>query len=120
VKITGNINIPLEAERALRAGKKIEAIRLIRQSMNIGLAESKAVLEAFESNPPRSAAPMGGDSHDRAPARSAQPLPRATAPGYVRRAGLSPGEVPRTHNGVQAALFIVAILIAIGVYIKLG
>jgi hypothetical protein len=120
MKITGNINIPAQAEAALRAGNKIEAIRLIRQSMNIGLAESKAVLDNFVSNPVQGGAPASQDASSQAAARSAQPLPRVMAPSHMTRDGLSPGEVPRGNNAMVAVIFIVAIVVGIGAYIKFG
>jgi hypothetical protein len=118
MKITGNIRIPPEAEAALRAGNKIEAIKLIRQPMNVGLAESKAVLEAFAANPNSSAARHAVDAPGTQMKSAASP--RATAPGYVRRVGLSPGEVPRENGALHAVMFIVAILAAIVAYIKFG
>jgi len=43
-----------------------------------------------------------------------------TPPGYVKRDGLSPGEVPRTGGGAQAMIVVIAILIALWAYAKIG
>ena len=123
MKITGNIRLPAQAEAALRMGNRIEAIKIVRQAYNIGLAEAKAVIDAFEAAGSSSAASTIA-SAAAAPEvmqnRTARPLPRASVPGYVKRDGLSPGEVPRGNNALQAVFFVAAILVAIVAYIKLG
>lgn len=98
MKITGNTNLPAAAEAALNEGNKIRAIRIVRESMNIGLAQAKAVVEAAETNSPMPAARARAAQHD----------------------GLSPGEAPRSNGAAQAAFFVIAIIVAIAAYIKFG
>jgi hypothetical protein len=120
MKITGNFTLPPDAAAALSTGNKIEAIKLVRQSMNLGLAEAKAVVEAYESAAARSHAQTRADgTSDDMPIRGDAPR-RAIAPGYVKRVGMSPGEVARGNNALQFVFFIVAIVVAIGAYIKFG
>ena len=91
--------LPPEVVDALRRGNKIEAFKLLRKAVGVGLAEAKARAEAHA---PEAAAdrPMSGN------------VPHAPLSAGGRRVpGLSPGEVPRTGNGGPA---IVVLLIAFG------
>jgi hypothetical protein len=95
---------------ALRGGNKIEAIKLLRERTGVGLAEAKGIVDAHE-------APAHDDVADHMPARRpAVAFTRPKPSAHVKRDGLSPGEVPRTSGGLQAAIFFVAIAAAIGLY----
>src|SRR5580693_6556592 len=93
-------NIPPEVAELLRKGDKMGAMKLMLQT-------------AARSGQVDSAASHATSDHM---ARPQVPVPRATPPGYVRRVGLSPGEVPRPDSSVQAVIVIAAIAAAIGLY----
>ena len=59
-----------EALDALRDGRKIEAVKLIREQYGIGLAEAKALADAFDPNGTRPDAPAPAA----APAKIEMPL----------------------------------------------
>jgi len=109
--------LPPEVLAALKAGNRIEAIKILRQRMGVGLAEARSRMEALEARSPASG-DKGADAAApvRTPARTA--APRLKPAGYVRREGLSPGEVPRTSGGTQAVIIVIAIVIAIWVYAR--
>jgi hypothetical protein len=124
VRTTTNIQIPPQALAALRAGNKIEAIKIIRQAMNVGLAEGKAMVDAFDAGPASASADStmasAAAAPEAMPARATRQLPRATVPGYVRREGMSPGEVPRSNDAMQFVFFIAVVAIAIAAYVMFG
>ena len=112
-------NFPPEVVAALKAGNKIEAIKLLRQRMNVGLAEAKGAVDARQALYQRPSA--GDDSPVHMPSTRPGALPRPRpAPAYVKRDGLSPGEVPRTSGSMQAVIVIIAIVLAIFFYAKFG
>ena len=43
--------LPLDVVQALKAGHKIEAIKLLREQTGLGLKEAKDAVEAFEQDP---------------------------------------------------------------------
>jgi len=105
------ITLTPEAVAALRNGNKIEAIRLMREKSGIGLAEAKAVVEAFErvsAIPANAKVVMKQAIHVKrgAPVDLESPPP-----------GLSPGEMPRGAGSWRTAL---AIAVAIAVAILWG
>lgn len=108
------ITLTPEAVAALRNGNKIEAIRLMREKSGIGLAEAKAVVEAFERV---SAIPAGA----KVVMKQAIQVKRG-APVHLESppSGLSPGEVPRGAGSWKIAVAVaVAIVVAI-LWAKLG
>ena len=76
---------PPAAADALRRGHKIEAIRLVREQLGIGLKEAKDLVEQHEQ------------------------LIVPTVEGLSPRDGLSPGEVPRTSGRITWLLVAAAI-----------
>ena len=133
--------IPPEVAELLKKGDKLGAMKLMLQdSKGGGGIIGRTVVEALESAAKSgqvnvkvttreahadSMGPHGspaGDIGHRAPARSAGSTaqPRASPPGYVKRDGLSPGEVARTGGGLQAAIIVVAIAVALGLYFAFG
>ncbi|MBT0963680.1 hypothetical protein [Denitromonas iodatirespirans] len=60
-------DFPPEARAALDAGRLIEAIKIVRETHGLGLAEAKAWVEA-EREAPGTAAPAAGRSDDELPA----------------------------------------------------
>ena len=77
---------PPEATAALRSGNKLEAIRLVRARMGLGLKEAKDLVEAHEQ------------------------LLVPTLDSLASRNGLSPGEVPRTGDRITSWLVVTAIV----------
>ena len=92
--------LPPEAVDALRAGNKIEAIKRVREATGVGLAEAKALVEAYEK---------GGAAH--VPFR---PHPHAQVPRPAAT-GLSPGEVPPSNPWKMVAIVMAIAAIALGV-----
>ena len=108
------ITLSPEAVAALRNGNKIEAIRLMREKSGIGLAEAKAVVDAFEkvSAIPHAAKVVMKQSIQ---VRRGAPVHLESPPS-----GLSPGEVPRGGGSWKTAVAIaVGIAVAI-LWAKLG
>jgi hypothetical protein len=89
--------LPPEAAQALARGRKIEAIKLVRQHTGLGLKDAKDLVEAHERDGPE---PPSGDS------------PLAAM-------GRAPGEQPR---GSGAAGFVVAVVVlaALGYWLLKG
>jgi ribosomal protein L7/L12 len=120
VKVTGNL--PPDVLAALANGNKIEAIKLLRERTGLGLAEAKNHVEAYAhsvAEPEASPLDDGGDHMVvRKPGAAPQPRPKPQA--YVKRDGLSPGEVAKTSGGLQAVIFVVAIAAAAWLYYAFG
>lgn len=97
---TDRPTFPPAVLEALKRGNKIEAIKLLRQVTKMGLAETKALVDAIESQ--RTAGGPGAPNRTTsASAGAAQPSIRIRqhpTHHYVphSKSGLSPGEVPRT------------------------
>lgn len=108
--MTEKITLPPEAVEALRGGNKIEAIKLMRQKTGIGLAEAKAVVEAFEGL-------AGGAGHANVSIRRTMSVKRNEA---ARPSGLSPGEEPRGGGSWRAAIAIGILLVIAIFWAKLG
>jgi len=81
-----------KAVAALKSGNKVEAIRIITQMTDVGLAEAKAMVEKIGKEMP-------------AAARSAGMRPKPQIPH--RHPGLAPGEVPREGSGQWMGLVVV-------------
>ena len=127
VKITSTSKLPPDVVMALKNGNKIEAIKLLRRHTGAGLTEAKNHIEAVGLHhlpDAGSDTPAEDTSMDHMPAPSRKPAgiarPKPSAPPYVRRAGLSPGEVPRSNNALQVVVVFVAIAVVIGLYLFLA
>lgn len=106
--------LPPEVLDALRRGRTLDAIKLLRKS-GFGLAEAKSLLEwqARQNTIPTRARPAEGPATpEAAPRPMAHPHPpAATQASIVRR--LSPGEVPRGGgSGVGVGVLLVAGILA--------
>jgi len=98
-------NLPPEVADALAKGNLIEAIKLLRQRTNLGLAEAKDLIVALQK---QGNVKVGMTTHSRK-----VPGP-AHREGIQHRPGLSPGEVPRRSGGAIAVAIVLAALVAIG------
>ena len=100
--------LPAQVIEALRRGNKIEAIKLLREVKQVGLAEAKGVIDALESH-----ANAGRAARGEAPVK-----PHASS--LVQRRphvdDLGPGEAPRSSLG-PAVIAIVLAIIAFSVWI---
>ena len=92
-------SLPPDVMDALRKGHKIEAIKRLRETTKIGLAEAKAVVDALEKA-------QVGASKPKAPVSAAQ-----VASGRH----LGPGEVPRSSSSGAAAVVMI-VLAALGAW----
>jgi Ribosomal protein L7/L12 C-terminal domain len=73
-------SLPSQALDALRHGNKIEAIKIVRQATGLGLAEAKALVDAYEAGRP--------------------PVGMALRPTSAHAgSGLSPGQVGHSSAG---------------------
>lgn len=111
--------LPPQVLEALRRGRMIDAIKLLRESGEFGLAEAKSLIEWHARQntiPTRRAGAPGPSSPPDAGARAAV---QARALLHPTRAtanrGLSPGEVPRTSSSSVGVgvLLVVAALVAL-------
>jgi len=108
-------SLPPQVLEALKRGNKIEAIKLLREAMAVGLAEAKSVVEAHDT--------MSGNSAPRprpqATVVKAHPVRRHT--GRPREDDLSPGEEPRgSASPVGIVIAIGALVAAAWLYVKFG
>ena len=87
------MNLPPDVVEALRKGHKVEAIKRLRETNKIGLAEAKALIDALE----------------KAHVVAGKPgAPRSVA-DVARGKHLGPGEVPRSSSSGAAAVVMIAI-----------
>jgi hypothetical protein len=111
-------SLPPQVIEALKRGNKIEAIKLLREAMALGLAEAKSVVEAHDV--------MSGNS-----APKVKPKPKVASASvagkhtsaYIRARedDLSPGEVPRSSASLLGiAIAIAAVAAAAWLYVKFG
>lgn len=112
-------SLPPEVVEALKLGRPIEAIKRLRKSTGIGLAEAKAIVDAFS----------GGNTAYQSPAQAARKQkrpPPAAEPGrppeppeehrheimappdllMPRPSGLGQGEVPNSNSGFWLVVFL--------------
>ena len=118
--------IPPGVLEALKQGNKIEAIRILRESTKMGLAESKAAVEMLD----KMKGVVGAAQAIANVAQAVRPTVTSTTasvtknvrmhakpgPAPLRRPGMSPGEMPRDGNGVVG----IAILVIVGLALALS
>ena len=93
-----------KAVEALRGGNKLEAIKLLRASADVGLRQAKAMAEKLEKEIPKGP-PSVGIAHVHAP---------------PRHPGLAPGEVPHTGSAGKWFGLVVVVLVAFAAAYFLG
>ena len=106
---------------ALKAGNKIEAIRLLRDATKMGLTEAKAMVEMLDKAKGMIgvAQAVANVAQGARPATIAKPVKpvkmrAAPAPAFpARRPGLSPGEVPRESSSAWGIVVLVLIGLAV-------
>jgi hypothetical protein len=107
-------NLPPEVVDALRRGNKIEAIKLLREAIGVGLAEAKGLVDHHEAG--GGARPAGKP----AAARPAAARPVHAPTPAPRRDGLSPGEEPRSSNPATVIAVILFAALALWLYSQYG
>ena len=103
-------SLPPEILTALREGRQLEAIKLLRKTTGLGLAETKSLIDSFL----RSQAPVQAKAKAVNPLKIAvhAPKPRVAVHIPQRISGLSPGEVPRDSGGPWLLLVVIGAMIA--------
>ena len=94
------MNLPPDVVEALRKGQKVEAIKRLRATTKIGLAEAKALIDALEKTQVVVAA---------------KPVAPRSVADVARGKHLGPGEVPRSSSSGAAAVAMIA-LAALGAW----
>lgn len=105
--------LPEAVRAALDAGRKVEAVKRLRELSGLGLAESKNAVEAGHlpdgvavKKGPSQAVPSGSDGFEFKP--SSPSASGAAHPDSV----LSPGEVPRSRLNLGWLLAVAALALA--------
>ena len=116
--------LPPDVMAALAKGRKIEAIKLLRKSSGLGLAETKAVVDAFLRSQGGAApahtshtfstpdAKPESDKREYGPAQTDTPV----APLAPRPGNMAPGEVANSNSGFWWVLFLLAVA-GVGYYV---
>jgi len=94
-------SIPPDVLKALREGRQIDALKLLRKNSGVGLAEAKALVDAVLRSQAASQTKAGDTK-----LRISIPLHPA------RDRNLSPGEVPRTSSGPWTIALVLGAVIA--------
>ena len=110
-------SLPPEIFNALREGRQVEAIKLLRKATGLGLVETKAMLDGFLRTQAQAQLAKGKSAANKVSISVASP-PRARSDIPPRRAGLSPGEEPRTSAGPWSLLLIVGALVVAGLLLR--
>jgi hypothetical protein len=115
--------LPPDVIKSLAEGRRIDAIKLLRKSMKIGLAEAKALIDAHARGIGDS--PSFGDAHAKHETDDTGGhifTPRSGgAPAFaptptIRSSGLAPGEVKQSNAAAWAVALILALLVAYYVF----
>jgi hypothetical protein len=119
-------SLPPEVIEALKLGKPIEAIKRLRKSTGLGLAEAKSVIDAFASGNTAYQTPSAKKARrrrDSEPAAASVP-PQTSHPHQYdppperlmpTRGGLGQGEVPRSNAAFWLVVFL-AIVALVGFF----
>ena len=101
--------LPAEIVDALRQGRLIEAIKLLRQQQGLGLKEAKELIDLARGQ--LAARSLASESMQAAP--PSPPHPAASSPTHPSSLldGYAPGEVPRQSNAASWALVLAAALL---------
>ena len=97
--------LPAEVVDALRQGRLIEAIKLLRQQQGLGLKEAKELIALARGQ--LAARSLASESMQ-APPSPPHPAASSPTPPSALPDGLAPGEVPRQSNSVSWVLALVA------------
>jgi hypothetical protein len=112
--------VPPEIAAALEKGNLIEAIKLLRQQKNLGLAEAKGMVEALQKQAKASGGNVKVNVKAAPTVRMAYKAPAHVGP--ERRPGLSPGEEPRGGGfpAVVAVIALALVALAVAAYFSYG
>lgn len=99
--------LPLQVLDALRKGRAIEAIKLLRSLQHLGLKDAKHAIDQARS-----------ELHELQSAAPRHEMPPAAAPLFTTPEQLlaqrAPGEVPRSGGGIVVVLLL--LVLALGAY----
>ena len=122
-------SLPPEVVEALKLGRPIEAIKRLRKSTGIGLAEAKAIVDAFSAGKTAYQSPGQAGRKQKRPAPAGdpgrppepvvEPSHEIMAPPDLlmpRQSGLGQGEVPNSNSGFWWVLFL-AFVALVGYFI---
>ena len=115
--------LPPEVVEALKLGRPIEAIKRLRKSTGVGLAEAKAIVDAFsggntayqspgagqpgrKQKRPKPAADPGRVSEPEAEVEHRHEIMQPAQQLMPNRSGLGQGEVPNSNAGFWWVLFL--------------
>jgi hypothetical protein len=113
--------LPPDVMAALAKGRKIEAIKLLRKSSKLGLAETKGVIDAFlqsqgvaPADRPHTFSPPSDTQRQPDEKREYDTPPNAPhiAPLAPRPGNLAPGEVAYSNSSFWIVLLLVGVLVA--------
>lgn len=110
--MAGKLNLSIEVVNALRAGNKVEAIKLIREKSGMGLAEAKALADAYDQFKGAAGAARSTIAKHVTGAQQ--------APGTTPLPGLSPGEEPRGGGALHVLVAVVFAIVLGMLWFKLG
>jgi hypothetical protein len=114
-------SLPPQVLEALRRGNKIEAIKLLRQAMAVGLAEAKSVVEAHDMVGGNSAPKAKAKAEAKSAAAKSKAANHTSAYIRAREDDLSPGEVPRSSaSPLGIVVAIAAVAAAAWLFVKFG
>ena len=113
-------SLPPQVIEALKRGNKIEAIKLLREAMRLGLAEAKSVVDALDAISGSTPTPAPKPQSKLKP--QAHPKPRPVRhTGRPREDDLSPGEEPRSSASLVGIIIAIAAVVAAAwLYAKFG
>ena len=127
-------SLPPEVVEALKLGRPVEAVKRLRKSTNIGLAEAKALIDAFSKGNTAYQSPSAIAARKQKKQKQADagpgpgPEPARSEPGHrheyitpppdpaLGRYGLGPGEVRNSNASFWVVLFLIVVAV-LGYYV---
>ena len=113
--------IPPDVVEALEKGHLLEAVKRLRATMPVGLAEAKSILEWHLRQNTIAVPQQGKKPPAPRPAATAAMAPRVTGRHHPtvhapNPPGLAPGEVPRTSGGGLGIVVLLAAAMGLAYY----
>jgi hypothetical protein len=110
-------SLPPDVVEALKLGRPVEAIKRLRKASGMGLAEAKALVDAFSRGKTAYQPPASKPRERREGTPRRNEMPATVHPHQyvahqqpaVSRAGLGQGEVPRSNSAFWWVVFLVVV-----------